>query len=465
VSDDRTTRVDGIVDLNHARRIHVVGVGGAGMSAYASVLAAMGHQVTGSDLKPSPGLQRLQGSGIPVELGHRPDHVEGADLVVASGAVPANNPELVEARRAGIAVASRADLLASICALRQVAAVTGTHGKTTTTSMMALVLVEAGMHPSFLIGGDVNEIGTNAVWDDGRWLVVEADESDGTFLRLAPSIGVVTNIDEDHLDFYGSSQAMVEAFDEFASGCSDAVVVNADDPTAAALGARHQAITVGSAPGADFRVRRLAAPPETPVVQISQGATVVAELRLAVPGAHNLANAALAAVAASRAGAGFDAAERALGRFAGVARRFEFRGNVGGARIVDDYAHLPAEVAATIAAAREGFTGRLVVVFQPHRFSRTAAMARRFGPAFAGADVVVVTDVYPAGEVAIPGVSGRLVADAAMEADPGLDVRYVPDRHDLAGAVEQLLGPGDLCLTMGAGDITTLAGQLLAGRR
>ncbi len=453
------------VDLSRPRRIHLVGVGGAGMSAYASVLAAMGHQVTGSDLKASPAVDRLRAAGVDVRIGHSAEHVAGSEVVAVSTAVPETNPEVVEARRLGLAVVSRADLLAAICARRRVAAVSGTHGKTTTTSMLALVLVEAGMRPSFLVGGDVNEIGTNAVWDEGDWLVVEADESDGTFLRLAPAVAVVTNVEADHLEHYGSFDALRAAFDRFASVPGGRVVVNADDPEAAALGRRHGAVTAGTAAGADYRVERRPSAPASPAFAVHHGGEVVTEIELAVPGDHNVANAVVAVAAAHVVGAGFDAAQRALARFAGVARRFEARGEVDGVRLVDDYAHLPAEVAATIATARAGHAGRLVVVFQPHRFTRTAMLAEQFGPAFAGADVVVVTDVYPAGEAAVPGVTGRLVADAAAAAVPGADVRYVGGRHELPEAVAELLHPGDLCLTMGAGDITTLADELRSVRR
>lgn len=435
------------------------------MSAYATVLASMGHHVTGSDLKGSAGLERLRASGIDVQIGHHPEVVPGADVVAISSAVPGSDPELVEARRLGIPVVSRADLLAGICAQRRVVAVSGTHGKTTTTSMLALILVEAQLRPSFLIGGDVNEIGTNAVWDDGSWLVVEADESDGTFLRLAPEAALVTNIDEDHLDHHGTYAQLLEAFDRFAAQCRGPLVVNVDDPTAAALARRHGAISVGYATDADFQIRRCAAAPQTPTFELWAAGEQVARIVLAVPGAHNIANAAAAAVTASQIGADLGAAQRALARFAGVARRFEVRGEVGGARLVDDYAHLPAEVAATIAAAREDHHGRLLAVFQPHRFSRTAAMAARFGAAFAGADVVVVTDVYGAGEPAVPGVTGQMVADAIAGTAPSVEVHYVPSRQELASVVAALLRPGDLCLVMGAGDVSALCGQLLGGRR
>ncbi len=448
-------------DLSRPRRIHLVGVGGAGMSAYGLVLAAMGHHVSGSDLKGSPALDRLQAAGVEVFVGHRPAQVAGADLVAASSAVPADNPELVAARQAGAAVVSRADLLAAVASLRRCLAVAGTHGKTTTTSMTALILVEAGLHPSFVIGGDVNEIGTNAVWDTGRWLVVEADESDGTFLRLAPDIAVVTNVEADHLDHYGDFDTLRRAFARF---CREAatVVVGADDAEAAALGRTVGAELVGAGEEATTRIVDLQAGRDGVRFALRRGEGEVGRFTLPVPGAHNARNAAVAAVAAVAAGASWEAAQRALARFAGVARRFEFRGEAGGVRFVDDYAHLPAEVAATVAAARGGGWGRIVAVFQPHRYSRTAAVGADFGPALAGADVVVVTDVYPAGETPVPGVTGRLVADAVRAADPAVDVHYVASRAAVAGTVSRLLRPGDLCLTLGAGDLTSLADELLA---
>jgi UDP-N-acetylmuramate--alanine ligase len=447
------------VDLASVQHVHLVGVGGAGMSAYATVLAARGITVSGSDVKHGPAVDRLRAQGIDVAIGHHPDHVAGADLVAVSSAVPPSNPEVAEARRRGIPVASRADLLQALCADRRLLAVAGTHGKTTTTSMAALVLVEAGMRPAFLIGGDVNEIGTNAVWDDGPWMVVEADESDGTFLRLRPEVGVVTNVEADHLDHYGDVAALHQAFTAFALQCN-VVVVGADDAVARGLRGRHRTVTVGIDPDADYRVVREPGAAAAPSFTLHRSGELVARIDLVVPGDHNVANAAMAAVAALEAGADLTAASRALARFAGVARRFEHRGEVRGVRIVDDYAHHPTEVAATIEAARQSHDGRIVVVFQPHRYSRTAALAEQFGPALAAADEVVVTDVYPAGEQPVPGVTGRLVADAVDRVRGG-GTRYVERPDDLVDTVWTVLRPGDLCLTLGAGDVTALADRLL----
>jgi len=449
-----------VVDLGRPRRVHVVGVGGAGMSAIATVLVAMGHRVTGSDLKWSAPLDRLRASGVEVHLGHDASHVGDAEIVTFSTAVPASNPELVEARRLGLAVLSRAETLAAVCACRRCAAVAGTHGKTTTTAMLSLILVEARLRPSFLIGGDVNEIGTNAVWDTGDWLVVEADESDGTFLQLAPDLSVLTNVEADHLDHYGSMEALVSAFDRFCTGRSVGVVAGADDAGAAEIGRRHGAVLVGSSDGADFRLHDVRNGPEGVSFRLVGADGALGTLSLPVTGAKTAQNAAVAAVAAMVLGVPFDAAARALARFGGVARRYQARGERDGVRFVDDYAHLPTEVAAVIEAAR-GEQRRLVVVFQPHRYTRVAALAEQFADAFVGADAVLVTDVFAAGEAPIPGVSGQLVTDAVVRAHVGADVRYVARRPELREELGRVLRPGDLCLTLGAGDLTSLPDEML----
>ncbi len=449
------------LDLASPRRVHVVGAGGAGMSAIASVLAAMGHVVTGSDLKTSAALERLAASGVQVFVGHHAGHVANAEIVALSTAIPDTNPEVQEARRRGLTVLSRADALAAIAACRRCIAVSGTHGKTTTTSMLALILIEAGLRPSFLIGGDVNEIGTNAVWDSGEWMVIEADESDGTFLHLAPEIAVVTNVEADHLDHYGDFDHLVEAFDRFLASAPGGAVVGADDVVAARLGAVHGADLVGTSPQATHHIEDVETGNGVSFALRVHG-EILGRVALPVTGANSARNAAVAVVASLRVGVAFDAAQRALARFAGVARRFEWRGEMNGVRFVDDYAHLPTEVEAVIAAARATDPRRLVVVFQPHRFSRIAALGDRFADAFTGADVVVITDVFAAGESPLPGVTGRVVADAVGRAHPTLDVAYVPGRAELQAHVARLLTPGDLCLTLGAGDLTTLPDELQA---
>lgn len=450
-----------VVDLSRRRRVHVVGVGGAGMSAIAAVLGAMGHQVTGSDLKRSPAFERLRAAGVEVHVGHDAAHVGDAEIVTASSAVDGSNPELVEGRRRGCQVVSRAEMLAAVCAAKRCLAVAGTHGKTTTTSMLALILIEAGMRPSFLVGGDVNEIGTNAVWDGGQWLVVEADESDGSFLVLDPELAVLTNVEADHLEHYGSYQALADAFDRFCAGRPGGVVAGADDAGSAAIGRRHHATLVGADAGATYRVEELSAGPDGVSFALVHDGAALGRIALPVSGANIAQNAAVATVSALAVGAPFSAAVSALARFAGVARRYERRGERNGVLFVDDYAHLPTEVRAVMeAAGREG--RRLVVVFQPHRYSRVAALGEQFSDAFAGASVLIVTDVFPAGEAPMPGVTGHLVADAVVRSHPELDVRYVAERTAIRDELLSVLQEGDLCLTLGAGDLTALPDEIMA---
>ena len=450
------------LDLSTPRRIHVVGIGGAGMSAIATVLAAMGHRVSGSDLKASAVVERVRSLGVPVVVGHAGENVGGAEVVAISTAVPPTNPEVVAAREQGIPVLRRAEVLAAVVATRRGVGVAGTHGKTTTSSMLALVLVEAGLRPSFLIGGQLNEIGTGAVWDDGEWVVVEADESDGTFLELPLEAVVVTSVEPDHLESYGGSfDAQVDAFERFLAAAPGPRVVCADDPVAARLAAAAGAITYGTAEEAAYRMTGLTCGRSSVRFAVEHGGGVLGEVALPVPGAYNARNACAALVTGLQLGATFAAAAAALGRFGGVARRFQFRGERDGVTFVDDYAHLPGEVKAVLAAARTGGWRRVVCAFQPHRYSRTAAVAPEFAGAFDDADVVVVTDVYAEGEAPRPGVTGKLVVDAVLDADPSTRVAYIPSRQDVAPYLRRILRPGDLCLSLGAGDITLLAAELL----
>ncbi|MHB1598360.1 MAG: UDP-N-acetylmuramate--L-alanine ligase [Acidimicrobiales bacterium] len=449
------------LDLSRPGHVHVVGVGGAGMSAIAAVLLAMGGEVSGSDLKHGPALERLAALGAMVGVGHSAANVAGADAVVLSTAIPADNPEVIEARRLGVPVLTRAEALAAIAERRRLVAVSGTHGKTTTSSMLALVLVAADLQPSFIVGGDVNQIGTNAVWGDGEWLVVEADESDGTFLALAPEIAVVTSVEPDHLDHYGSLAALEAAFKRFLESASGAAIVCADDAVARSL-APPGALRYGFSPAADLRIVDFAGGRSDVSFGLALHGEHLGQLSLPVPGAHNALNATAAFAAAREVGAGVEAVQSALARFAGVARRFEFRGEAGGVTFVDDYAHLPGEVAATLAAAKRGGWRRIVCVFQPHRYSRLATLAPDFADAFADADLVVVAGVYPAGEAPRPGVSAKLVLDAVLDAHPATRAAYLPERSELVGYLRRVLEPGDCCVTLGAGDLTTLPDELIA---
>lgn len=534
-------------ELGRPRRLHLVGIGGAGMSGIATILATMGHTVTGSDRRDSPTVQRLRGHGITVAVGHDATLVASAELVGASSAVPPSNPELVEARRLGIPVLWRVELLAALCALRRTLAVAGTKGKSTTTAMLAHILEVAGERPSFLVGGDLPGVDGGARWvGDSPWFVVEADESDGTFLALPTEAVVVTNVEADHLDQYGSMAALREAFTTFAGGASGPRIVGADSPDAlvvareleaaggagggggvegggadrggagggtygaarggsgaapdedaeetgvpasfrvalalaararhdhrAAPGASHRAgppvVTFGTAPGADIGATVVATTRTGVTFELRPGPLVPGagqgerwRVELPVPGLHNVRNACGALALATLVGIPLEVGVAALASYRPVGRRFEWRGERAGAGFVDDYAHVPSAVATTLATARAGGWERVVAVFQPHLYSRTEALGAELGRALAAADVVVVTDVYAAREAPRPGVDGRLVADAARAARPALEVHYVPERAALATAVRSLLRPGDLCLTLGAGDVTTLADEIQA---
>jgi UDP-N-acetylmuramate--alanine ligase len=452
--------VEALIDLSRPRRLHVVGVGGAGMSAVAAVLAAMGHQVTGTDLKATSSVERLRAQGVAVHVGHDAALLGEAEAVTMSTAVPPSNPEVLAARRRGIPVLRRAEVLAAIASCRRTVAVAGSHGKTTTSSMLALVLVEAGMHPSFIIGGDVNEVGGGAVWDRGDWFVVEADESDGTFLELGAEAVVVTSIEPDHLEHYGGFAALVSAFDQFAAGASGPRLVCADDLLAARLAERTGATTYGTAPGADWQMTDVVGQRAGIRFSVSHGGQTSA-VSLPVPGLHNARNACAALAMGHALGAPLEAGVRALARYAGVARRYQFRGESGGVTCIDDYAHLPTEVAAALATARSGGWRRVVAVFQPHRYSRTASLWATFADAFVDADIVVVTDIYAAGEPPRPGVTGKLVVNAVLDAHPAARVAWLPGRPALLDYLVRTLRPGDLCLTLGAGDLTSFPDDLL----
>ena len=451
----------GVLDLSAPTAVHVVGAGGAGMSAIASVLRAMGHRVTGSDLRDSPIVARLRAEGVPVAIGHDPANLGSAAAVAASSAIGDGNSEVRAARKAGIPVIRRSGLLPAIAASRRTIAVAGTHGKTTTSSMLALVMAGAGLNPSFIIGGDVNEIGTGALWADGEWFVVEADESDRTFLSLDPEVAVVTNVEPDHLENYGNDVAELEAaFSQFASSAPHAVVC-ADDPGSARLASFPGAVSYGTAPGADYRMTDVSLTMPVTAFDLNRAGRRLCRVELPAPGLHNARNAAAAAVAAITAGAPVEAAVRSLSRFGGVARRFEFRGAVAGITFVDDYAHLPSEAAAALEAARIGDWRRTICVFQPHRYSRVASVGADFAHSFAAADHLVLTEVYPAGETPQPGVTSKIVLNAVLDAHPWSEVTWLRRLEEAADWLQRHLRPGDLCLTLGAGDLTELPDMVI----
>jgi len=439
-------------------RVHLVGVGGAGMSAIARILAQRGHATSGSDLHEGRAIASLRVLGVRVEVGHRAENIGEAEVVVTSSAVPRDNPEVVAARERGIPVVPRAEMLADILRGDRAVLVAGTHGKTTTTSMVVVALHAAGVDPTFAIGGELNEAGTNAHAGTDTVAVAEADESDRSFLVYSPDVAIVTNVELDHPEVYRDLEDAVDTFVAFLARLrpGGTAIVCIDDPGGAQLLQRvgPGAVTYGTSPEAEVRLVVRADGP-----QVLVDGTAL-PLRLEVPGHHNLLNATAALAACRALGVDLELALVGLGRFRGAARRFQTIGSAAGVTVVDDYAHHPTELRATLAAARELGAERIVCVVQPHRYSRTAVLGEELGRAAAGADLVIVTEVYGAGEPAVPGVNGVLVADAARAAG----ARVHAAAH--LGAVAELLAaevrPGDLVLLTGAGDVSQVGPQLLA---
>ncbi len=434
------------------RQLHFVGVAGAGMSAYARAAAALGARVSGSDRASSPFADALEADGVlAVTIGHRGENVPDGEAVevVCSSAIGAENAERRAAAERGLVVLTRAALLEQLTALRRTIAVAGAHGKTTTSAMIVSALRAGGLEPSYLIGAILRESGRNGEWGDGEWLVVEADESDRSMLSLHVEIAVITNVELDHHDAFGSLHELEGVYREFLAKAATAVIW--DRPNLLALRSgplvAYDAVPVD---GGGFTLG-----------PAGEGAAA-----LPLPGAHNARNAAAALAVARLLGVGDEDAARGLAAFAGTARRFEALGtSAAGAAVYDDYAHHPTEIAATLAAARTLGPRRLVAVFQPHLYSRTRALAREFGAALAGADEIVVLDVYAARERAEdhPGVSGLLIALAAADAAGGRSVHWLPRREDALAAAGALAGPGDVVVFMGAGDIDRLARALAGG--
>jgi UDP-N-acetylmuramate--alanine ligase len=446
-------------------RVHLVGIGGAGMSGIARVLLARGVPVSGSDAKDSRGLAALRALGADVHVGHDAAHVEGAATVVISSAIRESNPELAAARAAGTRVVKRAEALAELLVGHRAVAVAGTHGKTTTTSMLTVAAQHCGVDPSFAIGGDLNEAGSNAHQGEGTLFVVEADESDGSFLVYRPFAAVVTNVEPDHLDHYGDAAAVHEAFASFVRTVDPLgfVVVCADDEGARALaeGARNDGVdvrTYGTSADADLRMEGLVVSGGESSYRAVHEGTVVGDVRLQVAGEHIARNSAAALLMGLGLGLPADLLVDGLGAYTGVRRRMELKGTAGGVRVYDDYAHHPTEVRAQLEAARTMTNGgRLVAVFQPHLYSRTQLFADGFGEALGLADEVVVMDVYGAREDPVPGVTGALVAQRV----PHEHVLFEPSWTAVPSALAARLRPGDLLVTLGAGDVTQIGPEVL----
>jgi len=476
------------LDLSSSRRIHVVGVGGTGMSAVATVLAEMGHQVSGSDVRESEVIERLRQIGIAINIGHQRDVVSGCYAVTGSPAIAASNIEYHEALKQNIRISTRAEILASICRRAQSIGVAGTHGKTTTASMLTTILIEAGKDPSYLIGGDVTDFGRGASWKSrstggstgGSLFVVEADESDGTHVQLPLAGAILTNIDVDHLDYFITPEAIVESFNVFVNKINGPRVLCVDDPACFEIARNSSVISYATSSNdakntadflADFTASEISFRDGCAhfiVYHKQEGEQVkLGDVSIALRGMHNVRNALGALAMAMQLGVSFADAVRALANFGGVARRFDLHGTHDGVTYVDDYAHLPNEIAAVLAGARDESDSwtRVVAVFQPNRFNRMSMISHLYANAFNNADLVVVTDIFASGTTPIAGVTGELVVQAVRQAHPYSNVVYRAQRDDLVEFLSDELEAGDLCISMGCGDIAILPSELIARRK
>jgi UDP-N-acetylmuramate--alanine ligase len=454
--------------LGRTRKIHFVGIGGIGMSGIAELLANLGYEVSGSDAKRTDVTERLETLGVRIAAGHDARNVGAVDVVVISSAIRSDNPELAEARTHGIPVIPRAEMLAELMRLRYGIAIAGAHGKTTTTSMIALILDRAGLDPTAVIGGRLSAFGSNARLGTGDYMVAEADESDRSFLKLSPSIAVITNIDHEHMESYGTWDNLQQAFADFANKVPfyGAVVACVDDVPVRELITRltRRVITYGleeaEVTGTNMRLQAFGSSCTVAQRRSNGRQDVLGDLHLHVPGRHNVLNALAATAVGIEVGLPFSKIASGLAEFRGAERRFQTKGEVNGVMVVDDYGHHPTEIAAVLAAARAGIDRRVIAVFQPHRYTRTQQLMKDFGPALAAADAIVLTDIYAAGEPPIEGITIDVLADR-VRATAGASVTLVKAIDEVPAAVAAMCRPGDLVITLGAGSIGGVADRIL----
>ena len=461
------------IDLREPKRVHIVGVGGPGMSAVATVLVEMGHQVSGSDIRRSELTTRLENLGITINIGHNPEVVLGCDFVTGSPAIAESNIEYQKARDLNIRVLSRAETLASICRCATSVGVAGTHGKTTTSSMLTTILLGAGKNPSYLIGGDVISLNRGASWSNSELFVVEADESDGTHAQLPLAATILTNIDIDHLDHFKTQAAIEQSFFDYVGNIAGPRVLCLDDPACALIAQTHNAITysVNDNSSADYVATSIKFKNGSSSFGVAQNlgsqSVELGRINLPLRGHHNVSNALAALAMAMQFGVEFEQAAQALSNFGGVARRFDVQGVDHGATFVDDYAHLPNEISAVLSGVRDESDNwsRVVAVFQPNRFNRMSVISHLYADSFVAADLVVITDIYSSGTEPISGVTGQLVVDAILESHPNSRVIYQPSRTNLVEFLADEIKDGDLCISMGCGDISSLPSEVIARRR
>ena len=450
------------------QRIHFVGIGGIGMSGIAEVLLTLGYKVSGSDLRASPVTERLAELGAIIFTGHQAENITGAEVVVTSSAISRSNPEVAAAHVQHIPVIARAEMLAELMRLKYGIAIAGMHGKTTTTSMVAAVLAAGGLDPTVVVGGRVDALGSNARLGKSQYLVAEADESDRSFLKLSPILAVVTNIDREHMDCYRDMADVEQAFVDFVDRVPfyGIVLLCHDDERLRGLLPRlaRRAITYGAGAGSDFRILRsktqCSSTKHYSHFEVEYQGKPLGDFHLQVPGQHNVLNATAAVAVGVGLDIGVEQIREGLENFAGVDRRFQLRGRVGGISVIDDYGHHPTEIRATLAAARQCRFERVHVIFQPHRYTRTRDLLEQFGTAFADADSLLVLDIYPASEPPIPGITGERVADAVRDLG-GKNARYVSSFEEAARSVAALAESGEMILTLGAGNISQLGAQVL----
>ncbi|MCK4545938.1 MAG: UDP-N-acetylmuramate--L-alanine ligase [Candidatus Eisenbacteria sp.] len=450
------------------RKLHLIGIGGEGISGIAEVLLNMGYEVSGSDLRTTDITRRLDGRGGRIALGHDPANLEDAQVVVVSSAIPADNPEVTEARRRGIPVIPRAEMLAELMRMKYGIAVGGAHGKTTTTWLISLVLAEGGLDPTIVVGGKLKGLNANAKLGGGDYLVAEADESDGSFLKLSPTIAVVTTVDEEHLDHYSGLAEIQDAFATFLNSVPfyGTGIMCLDEENIQSLMPRMEkrVLTYGFSAQADFTASDVRGDGLVTHLMVSNQGRVLGPIEIQLPGLHNVCNALAAVAVGCELGVDFGKIQAALAGFRGIARRFEIKGEAGGVVVVDDYAHHPTEIEATLRAAREVWGRRIVAVFQPHRYTRTAALAEQFGRCFYEADVLMVMPIYPAGEEPVAGVHAGQIVEAASERGHR-NVVLCEEQDRLAENLESEVRPGDVVITLGAGDVWKVGEDLLERRR
>jgi len=445
--------------------LHFIGIGGAGMSGIALVLHKRGYRVTGSDLKPSRYVTLLERAGVAVTMGHKAVNIDHPDVVVISSAIPAHNVELQEARRRGVLVVKRAQALAWLMLSGRGIAVCGTHGKTTTTSMISRVLVDGGFDPTFLVGGELNDLGSNASHGEGEFVVCEADESDGSLLLLSPEVAVLTNLELDHHSHYLHVEDVEDVFRSFLGRlpATGLLVYCGEDPRVSVLAGQVgcRACSYGFAASSDYQAREVSAKLPGSSFEIWGRGFNLASVTLEVPGKHNVLNALACFATLVELGVAPEQITEALSTFGGAVRRFEWKGERNGVTVVDDYAHHPTELRATLRAAREGDWARVIAVFQPHLYSRTEFLQTEFAEALLEADIPVVTDVYGAREDPRPGVSGKLIVDSMLRLDQRKPVVYLPRLASVVDYLETVTAPGDLVLTLGAGDVHRVGERFL----